>query len=111
MRTPAELSQAFLDAFNDRDSETMRSMLAPEVIYVRPGPTRIDGVDDIMDRYRKDWEEYDNTNVIRAVIEDAQSSVMEITMKFSDGTENHAAVVTRWVGEVMVYYRLFMDRT
>lgn len=109
MRAPAELSRAFLGAYNNRDAESMRSMLAPEVVYIRPGPTRIGAVEEIMDRYRRDWEQYDNKNVIRRVVEDRERSVMEITMKFPDGAETHAAVVTRWVGELMVSYRLYMD--
>ena len=109
MRTPGELSRAFLEAYNHRDAETMRSLLAPEVVYIRPGPTRISGIEEILDRYRRDWEQYDNENVIRAIVEDGDTSVMEITMKFPDGTETHAAVVTRWVGGLMVSYRLYMD--
>ena len=110
VRTPAQLSRAFLEAYNDRDAETMRSMLAPEVVYIRPGPTRIRGREAIMDRYRRDWERYDNRNVIRSVIEDDEASVMEIGMKFPDGAETDAAVVTRWAGELMVSYRLYMDQ-
>lgn len=109
MRSPGELSTAFLDAYNRRDPETMRSMLAPEVAYIRPGPTRIDGVEAIMDRYRKDWDRYDTENVIRNVVEDDDTSVMEITIKYGGGEEADAAVVTRWVGERMVSYRLYMD--
>ena len=109
MRAPAELSRIFLEAFNDRDAETMRSMLAPEVVYIRPGPTRISGVEAIIERYRRDWERYDNKNAIRELVEDGDTSVMEITMEFPGGSETHAAVVTRWVGELMVSYRLYMD--
>lgn len=110
MRTPAELSQTFLEAYNRRDGETMKAMLAPEVVYIRPGPTRIAGVEAIMDRYQRDWDRYDNRNVVRGVLEDGDTSVMEITMKFPDGAEAGAVVVTRWVGELMVSYRLYMDR-
>lgn len=111
MRSPSELSQAFLEAYNRRDPETMRSMLAPEVVYIRPGPTRIAGVDAIMGRYQRDWDSHANHNVVRGVVEKADTSVMEITMKFPDGAEVEAAVVTRWVSELMVSYRLYMDRS
>lgn len=110
MRTPSELSQIFLEAYNRRDGETMQSMLAPEVVYIRPGPTRIAGVEAIIDRYQRDWDRFDNHNLVRSVMEDGDTSVMEITMKFPDGAESEAVVVTRWVGELMVSYRLYMDR-
>lgn len=87
----------------------MRSLLAPEVVYIRPGPTRITGVEAIMDRYRRDWDRYDNHNLVRDVIEDGDQAVLEITMRFPDASETQAVVVMRWVGEVLVSYRLYMD--
>lgn len=50
------------------------------------------------------------SNVVRGVLEDGDTSVMEITMKFPDGAEAGAVVVTRWIGELMMSYRLYMDR-
>jgi hypothetical protein len=110
LRSPAELSKAFLEAYNSRHGEAMESMIAPEIVYIRPGPTRINGVQAIMDRYRRDWDRYGNHNLVRNVVVDGDTSVMEITMKFPEGTETEAVVVARWVGELMVAYRLYMDR-
>lgn len=109
MREPSKLSRDFLAAFNRRDGETMQAMLAPEVVYIRPGPTRIEGVEAIMDRYRRDWDRYDNHNIVRDVVADGDTAAMEITMKFPDGAEAEAVVVSRWVGELMVSYRLYLD--
>lgn len=109
VRSPGELSATFLEAYNARDADTMRSLLAPEVAYIRPGPTRFTGIPEIMDRYRRDWERYDTENVVRETYEDGNTAVMEITIKFGVGEESEAVVVTRWVGEKMVSYRLYMD--
>lgn len=112
MPTPAELSARFLDAFNRRDTDTMRSMLAPEVTYIRPGPTRVEGVAAIIERYRKDWERYDNQNTIQQIIEDGNDVAMEITAAVErDGqhVEFELAVIMRWVDDKLIYYRLYVD--
>lgn len=112
MPTPAELSARFLDAFNRRDADTMRAMLAPEVTYVRPGPTRIEGVDAIIGRYRSDWERYDNRNTIRQIIEEGNDVAMEITAvveREGQHVEFEFAVIMRWVDDKLVYYRLYVD--
>lgn len=113
MSNPAELSRQFLEAYNQRDADQMRAMLAPEVVYIRPGPTRIEGVDEIMARYARDWERYDTENVVRHVLESGDTAVMEMTIVFptdSGVDEVEAVVVHRWIGDKLAFYRLYMDR-
>lgn len=112
MASPAELSARFLDAYNRRDPETMRSMLSTDVTFIRPGPTRIEGVDAIIELYQNDWEEFNNQNAIRRIIEAGDQVAMEITAVFDDAessVEYDLAVVLRWVDNRLVYYRLYVD--
>ncbi len=114
MASPAELSARFLDAYNRRDAETMRSMLSPDVTFIRPGPTRFEGVAAIIERYQTDWEEFNNQNTIRQIIEDGDQAVMEITAVIEDGEttiEYDMAVIMRWADDKLVYYRLYVDPT
>lgn len=90
----------------------MRSLLSQAVTYIRPGPTQIEGVDAIIDRYRKDWEQYDNQNTIRRIFEDGDEVAMEVTAvveRDGERVEFDLAVMMRWVDDKLVYYRLYID--
>lgn len=90
----------------------MREMLSPEILYIRPGPTRIQGVNAIMAQYEKDWERYDNQNVIRRMIEDGDTVAMEFTVGISGADapiEVEAVVLHQWVDDQLVFYRLYVD--
>lgn len=112
MTAPSDLAARFLGAYNRRDADTMRSMLSRDITYIRPGPTPIEGVDAIIDRYRKDWEQYDNQNTVRRIFEDGDEVAMEVTAVVErDGqrVEFELAVMMRWVDDKLVYYRLYTD--
>lgn len=111
MGRPSELSAQLLDAYNRRDRAAMREMLSPEILYIRPGPARVDGVDSIMSLYESDWERYDNQNVIRRMVEDGDTVAMEFTVGIAgaDPIEVEAVVLHRWVDDRLVFYRLYVD--
>lgn len=72
----------------------------------------IEGVDAIIERYQNDWEEFDNQNTIRQIIQDSDQVAMEITAVIEDEestAEYDMAVVLRWVDKTLVYYRLYVD--
>lgn len=107
--TPADLSRTFLDAYNRRDADTMRAMLADEFSYVRPGPVTLEGVERVMDRYAKDWEAVGATLRVRHLIEAGAEVVMEITIDRPDGVSIEAVVLHRWDEGRLVGYRLYRD--
>ncbi len=107
--TPAELSRAFLDAYNRRDAVAMEAMLGEEFSYVRPGPVALEGVDRVMGRYRKDWEAVGATLAVRHLVEAGPEVVMEITIDRPDGVTIEAVVLHRWENQRLVRYRLYRD--
>ncbi|MGF1664887.1 MAG: nuclear transport factor 2 family protein [Acidimicrobiia bacterium] len=109
LMTPADLSRAFLDAYNRRDADTMRGLLGAEFSYVRPGPVTLEGVDRVMDRYAKDWEAVGATLRVRHLMEVGPEVVMEITIDRPDGVSIEAVVLHRWENEWLVRYRLYRD--
>ncbi len=107
--TPAELSRAFLDAYNRRDGEAMRAMLADDFTYIRPGPVTLDGADRVIARYGKDWEAVGATLRVRRLLEAGDDVVMEITIDRPDGVSIEAVVLHRWEEGRLVDYRLYRD--
>lgn len=107
--TPADLSRTFLDAYNRRDADTMRAMLADEFSYVRPGPVTLEGVERVMDRYAKDWEAVGAILRVRHLIEAGAEVAMEITIDRPDGVSIEAIVLHRWQDARLVRYRLYRD--
>ena len=109
---PSELSAAFIDAFNKRDAETMRDMLAPNLVYIRPGPLPLDGVEAVMAQYDQDWQQYDPQIRVRRMIEQGDSVAVEIVIAAPapEGVvEVGGAAVHRWVDDRLVGYRLYTD--
>ncbi|MDH4117225.1 MAG: nuclear transport factor 2 family protein [Acidimicrobiia bacterium] len=107
--TPAELSRAFLDAYNRRDSETMGAMLADDFTYIRPGPVALDGADRVIARYRTDWQTVGATLRVRRLLDVGDDVVMEITIDRPDGVSIEAVVLHQWVEGRLVGYRLYRD--
>jgi hypothetical protein len=107
---PARLSMAFVEAYNRRDADALRSMLAPDVTYVRPGPSPVEDLDAIMALYADDWQTYDATIAVRRIIEADDTAVVELTLTSGDGSaEVEAVVIHRWADEHMAEYRLYLD--
>lgn len=107
---PASLSLAFVEAYNQRDAGAMRALLDPGLIYVRPGPRPLEGVDATMARYDEDWRAYDAAIAVRRVIEAGDTVAVELTLTSGDASiEVEAVVIHRWAGERMVAYRLYLD--
>lgn len=106
----AGLSMAFVDAYNRRDTDAIRSMLAADVTYARPGPRPVVGVEAIMGQYREDWRTYDALIEVRRVIEAGDTVAIELTLRTADGKlKVEAIVVHRWADDRMTEYRLYLD--
>lgn len=108
--TPSDLSRAFLDAYNRRDSEAIRAMLAEQFSYVRPGPKPIDGIDNVLAQYQKDWDTVGATLSVRRVVASGSDVAMEISIELPAGRVVEAAVLHRWADDRMVEYRLYRDQ-
>lgn len=106
---PPDLSATFLDAYNRRDAEMMRSLLATEFVYVRPGPQRLEGIDEVMARYARDWATVGAHLRIRRVLADGDDVAMEITIDVPGGRAIEAAVLHGWKDGRLVDYRLYRD--
>lgn len=105
-----ELSLAFVEAYNERDARAIRSLLAADVDYVRPGPKPLGSVDEIMAQYEHDWRTYDATIDVRRVVEVNDLVVIELTLTSGDGRITvEAMVLHRWASGRMVEYRLYLD--
>jgi hypothetical protein len=105
---PASLSVAFVKACNQRDLEAIRSLLDPEVSYVRPGPRPLDGVEAIMAQYDEDWRTDDASIEVRRVIEADDTVAVKLTLTSGDGSVRvEAVVIHRWADGCMTGYRLY----
>jgi ketosteroid isomerase-like protein len=106
-------SRAFIDAYNQRDAEAMRAMLAPDIEYVRPGPEVLNGVDEVMARYAEEWSIFDESRVeLRTIVESGSTIAAEITAFIRAGDrelEMESAIVHEWSDDLMVRYRAYMD--
>ena len=105
-----ESSLTFVDACNQRDAPAIRSLLAADVAYVRPGPKPLGSVDEIMAQYEHDWRTYDATIDIRRLVEAGDLVVIELTLASGDGRITvEAMVLHRWASDQLVEYRLYLD--
>lgn len=112
LMTPAELSARFVEAYNGRDADAMREMLAADLTYVRPGPTPLRGIDAVMAQYDEDWERYDAVIQVRRILEQDDTAAVELTLSAPSpqGTvEVEGVVLHRWVDGRMVDYRFYVD--
>lgn len=113
LQTPLEHSQAFIDAYNRRDADALRSLLAPELEYVRPGPVTLSTVDEIMAQYEMDWSMFERSRVdIRSIVEANDTIVVEGTISaLARGQEMvvEAVVVHQWRNGRLIRYRAYFD--
>ena len=113
MPTPLEHSQAFIDAYNRRDADALRALLAPELEYVRPGPVTLTTPDEVMTQYEMDWTRFERSRVdIRSFVEVDDTVAAEVTISASAGGREvvvEAVVVHQWRNGRLVRYRAYFD--
>lgn len=113
MQTPLEHSQAFIDAYNRRDADALRSLLAPELEYVRPGPVTLSTANEVMAQYEMDWSMFERSRVdIRSIVEADDTIVVEGTISaLARGQEMvvEAVVVHQWRNGRLIRYRAYFD--
>lgn len=106
----ADLSRAFIDAYNRRDAATMREMLHPDLEYVRPGGRRRDGVEHVMAAYEKEWRQNDVKVAVRRIVEQGHSVAAEITVIDQEGKPLfQGGVFHDWRDGLLVRYRAYFD--
>lgn len=111
--TPLEHSQAFIDAYNRRNVEELRSLLAPELEYIRPGPVTLTTPDEVMAQYEMDWARFERSRIdVRSYVEADDAVAAEVTISASThGREEvvEAVVVHQWHNGRLVRYRAYFD--
>ena len=107
---PSELSRALVDAYNRRDSDAMRALFDPDIVYIRPGGVRRDGVDAIMAAYEAEWRKYDVEVRIRSALEDGERFAAEIeVVKATGDTLFVGSVFHEWRAGRLTSYRAYFD--
>jgi ketosteroid isomerase-like protein len=113
MSTPRELTERFIDAYNQRDRVAVRAMLAPVLEYVRPGGETLTSADEVMAQYERDWAMLSTSSVaVRSLLESDECIIAEITIEATMHGRSlavEAAVAHRWREEQLVRYRLYLD--
>ena len=113
MQTSSELSERFIEAFNQRNGEGMRAMLPPALEYVRPGGEVLRTSDHVMAQYERDWSRFTSSRVeIRRHVESGEDVFVEITIHTTVGDRSasvEAAVAHRWRHGKLVRYRAYAD--
>jgi hypothetical protein len=113
MQTPSELSARFIEAYNQRNGERMRAMLAPTLEYVRSGGEVLRTSDQVMAQYERDWSMFTNSRAeIRSYVESSDDFFGEITIHATVGDHSvsvEGAVAHRWRDGKLVRYRAYLD--
>lgn len=108
--SPTDLSIAYIDAYNRRDEQALRSFLPDELVYVRPGPLTLRTVDEVVDLYRSEWAAHDSRCEIRSTLEVGDVFAGEVTLVSSlTGAEVECGVFHRWIDGKLVSYRAYVD--
>ncbi|NVM24024.1 MAG: nuclear transport factor 2 family protein [Desulfobacterales bacterium] len=111
--TPLAQSQAFIDAYNRRDADALRALLAPDLEYVRPGPVTLTTTDEVMAQYEMDWSRFERSRVdIRSFVEADDTVAAEVTISASErGREAvvEAVVIHQWRNGRLIRYRAYFD--
>jgi ketosteroid isomerase-like protein len=113
MPAPRDLTARFMEAYNRRDHDALRALLAPELEYVRPGGGVLRTADEVMGQYECDWSVLAASRVeVRELTELEDGVIAEITVHVTtaDGSGSvEAALVHRWRDGLLVRYRLYAD--
>lgn len=113
MPSSKDLTGRFMDAYNERDREALRAMLAPELEYVRPGGGTLRTADEVMAQYERDWAVMSRSSVeVRELFESGDGILAEITIRATINGRSiavEAALAHRWRGGRLIRYRLYSD--
>jgi ketosteroid isomerase-like protein len=113
MPTPGELTGRFMNAYNERDRETLSSLLPPELEYVRPGGGTLRTADEVMDQYERDWAVMSSSSVeVRELFESGDGIIAEVTIGATINGRSFsvkAALAHRWLAGRLIRYRLYSD--
>jgi len=111
--TPLEHSQALINAYNRRDAEALRSLLAPKLEYIRPEAITLTTPDEVMAQYEIDWATFERSRVdIRSYVEDEDTVAAEVTILASRERQDmvvEAVVFHQWRNGRLVRYRAYFD--
>jgi ketosteroid isomerase-like protein len=111
--TPLELSQAYINAYNRGDEEALRSLLAPELEWIRPGPVTLTKPDEVMAKYEELWGRFEHSRIdIRSYVEDEDTIAAEITISVSTKGRDivmEGVVIHQWRNGQLVRYRIYYD--
>jgi hypothetical protein len=113
MQAPSELSARFVEAYNQRNREGMRTMLSPTLEYVRPGGEVLSTSDQVMAQYERDWSMFTDPRVeIRSFVESGEDFFGEITIPATVGDHPvrvEGAVAHTWRDGMLARYRAYLD--
>lgn len=106
----ADLSRAFISAYNRRDADAMRALLHPEIEYIRPGGRTRESAAHVIAAYEKEWRLNDVKVAVRRVVEQADAVAIEITVTDASGAPLFAGGVFHdWRDGLLVRYRAYFD--
>jgi len=113
MPTPKELTARFIHAYNQRDREALRALLAPVLEYVRPGGAKLTTAEEVMAQYERDWVVLSSSSVeVRELVESGDGIIAEITLKVTMSGRSlalEAVVAHRWRNGRLIRYRAYSD--
>ena len=113
MPTPKELTARFIHAYNQRDREALRALLAPVLEYVRPGGAKLTTAEEVMAQYERDWVVLSSSSVeVRELVESGDGIIAEITVKGTIGGRSLAlegVIFHRWRDGRLIRYRAYSD--
>lgn len=109
--TPRELSQALLDAYNNRDIAALADLVATEVDYVTMGGVRIETKAEVVAGYEASFAADFVFELIRATQEgDAVVIEIEGRQRIPPHDVIQANDYHRWRDGKLVEYRAYVDR-
>lgn len=108
--TPAELAKELVAAYNDRDDDRIRRLLADPLAYTGPGGSTITRPSDVLDLYHLDWSINDAEAYIRRAFEWDGWVAFEFTMELPNGAGGvEGSAFMRWDDDHLVESRTYFD--
>ena len=113
MPTPRELTARFMHAYNQRDREALRTLLAPVLEYVRPGGGKLTTAEEVMAQYERDWAVLSSSSVeVRELVESGDGIIAEVTLKVTMSGRSltlELVIAHRWRNGQLIRYRAYSD--
>ena len=106
----AELSQAFINAYNQRDADGLRALIADEIEYIRPGGILRESIDHVVAAYEKEWRTADVRVAVRRLVSTNTQVAAEIAIVNQSGDSLfEGGVFHDWNDGKLVRYRAYFD--